>query len=337
MINVGLVGFGLSGRWLQAPFFAIHPHYTLKSIVTSQSIDQEIFKGTQQAKSIDELLADEEINLISICSPSSTHFAYAKKALEAGKHVLVEKPMTATVEEAEELTALSKKVGKTLMIYQNRRFDGDFMTVKRVIESGILGDVLSYEARWHRYSPILNAKPWKEKVSPGNGIIYDLGAHLIDQAIYLFGIPDSFDGEVYTQRANSNIDDAFHLYLNYGKVKVKLSASLMVKEFEPRYAVHGTSGSFIKKGLDPQEDHLRAGYLPGMAGFGYEDPKFDGQLTTNLAGLEMKGTVSTFQGNWMELYNNLADVILNGAEPIIKPEEIIPQIKIIEEVQKHKA
>jgi scyllo-inositol 2-dehydrogenase (NADP+) len=334
MITVGLAGFGLSGRWLQAPLFALNPKYHLKSIVTSRAIEEPLFQGTQRAASIDELIEDKEIDLISICTPSSTHYDYAKRSLEAGKHVLIEKPITATYKEALDLIEISKKAGKTLTVYQNRRFDGDFMTVKRVIESGILGDILSYEARWHRYNPILNPKPWKEVVAPANGIIYDLGAHLIDQVIYLFGMPQDVTGEVFTQREGSNIDDAFNMSMDYGKLKVRLSSSLMVKEFEPRYSIHGTKGSFIKYGLDPQEDHLKAGYLPGMQGFGYEDPKNDGKLTTNLAGMEMKASISTFPGNWMALYDNLADVILNGAEPIIKPEEVAEQIRIIEEVKK---
>ncbi|MCR9066653.1 MAG: Gfo/Idh/MocA family oxidoreductase [Cytophagales bacterium] len=334
MITVGLVGFGLSGRWLQAPFFVLNPNFKLKSIVTSQEITQELFKDTQKAPSMDALLADPEIDLISICSPSSTHFDYCKKALEAGKHVLVEKPMTATYEQALELIEIAKKANKTLMIYQNRRFDGDFMTVQRVIQSGVLGDILSYEARWHRYSPILNPKPWKEAIAPANGAIYDLGAHLIDQSIYLFGVPEKVSGDTFTQREGSSIQDAFNMSMDYGKLKVKLSSSLMVKEFEPRYVVHGTKGSFIKHGLDPQEDHLKAGYLPGMDGFGYEAKENDGKLTTNLAGMEMKASISTFQGNWMYLYDNLAEVILNGAEPIIKPEEVAEQIRIIEEVIK---
>ncbi|MGR3809634.1 Gfo/Idh/MocA family oxidoreductase [Jiulongibacter sp. NS-SX5] len=334
MITVGLVGYGLSGRWLQAPFFSINPNFKLKNIVTSREIEQDIFPGTQRASSIDELIADDEIDLISICTPSSTHFDYAKRSLEAGKHVLVEKPMTATYEEALELIKISKKAEKTLMVYQNRRFDSDFMTVQRVIQSGVLGDIHTYEARWHRYNPILNPKPWKEVVAPANGIIYDLGAHLIDQAIYLFGNPSSVTGEVFTQREGSSIDDAFNMNMDYGKVKVKLSSSLMVKDFEPRYSIHGTKGSFIKYGLDQQEDHLKAGYLPGMQGFGIEPTEFDGKLTTNLAGMEMKATITTFQGNWMYLFNNLADVILNKAEAIIKPEEVAEQIRVIEEVKK---
>jgi scyllo-inositol 2-dehydrogenase (NADP+) len=335
MIKVGLVGFGLSGRWLQAPFFVLHPNFQLKYIVTSQDISQDLFKGTEKANDLDQLLADPEVDLISICSPSSTHFDYCKKALNAGKHVLVEKPMTATYEEALELCELAKKVNKTLMIYQNRRFDGDFMTVKKVIESGVLGDILSYEARWHRYSPILNPKPWKEAVSPANGAIYDLGAHLIDQSLFLFGNPNSVSGETFIQREGSSIDDAFNLNFDYGKVKVKLSSSLMVKKFEPRYVVHGTKGSFIKHGLDPQEEHLKAGMLPGInSGFGYEAKENNGQLTANIGGMEFSGEIDTFPGDWMQLYNNLADVILNGAEAIIKPEEVAEQIRIIEEVIK---
>lgn len=333
MIRVGLVGYGLSGRWLQAPFFAVHPAFQLKKIVTSQEIDKQLYPNTLRSSDLDDLLNDAEIDLISICSPSDTHAEYAKKALLAGKHVLVEKPMTATYEQSIELIKLSKQVNKTLMIYQNRRFDGDFMTVKRVIESGMIGELISYEAKWDRYNPILNPKPWKEKVTPGNGIIYDLGAHLIDQAIYLFGVPPKYVGEVFTERENSNIDDAFYLNMNYGKFRVKLSASLMAKEFEPRYVIHGTLGTFTKYGFDTQEDQLRAGYLPGMVGFGDELEENYGSITTQLANLEVKGTIQTYAGNWTLLFDNLADVILNGAEAIIKPEEAAEQIKIIETVQ----
>ncbi len=333
MIKTGLVGYGLSGRWLQAPFFALNNAFDLKYVVTSQTLDNRLYPNTQKATDIDVLLQDDELDLISICSPSNTHFEYAKKALEAGKHVLVEKPMTATYEEALALIEISKKANKVLMIYHNRRFDGDFMTVKRVLESGVLGELLSYEARWHRYSPILNPKPWKEENAAANGIIYDLGAHLIDQAIYLFGNPSDYSGRVFTQREGSSIDDAFDVWMDYGKLKVKLSSSLMVKDFEPRYSLHGTKGSFIKYGFDSQEAHLREGFLPGMPGYG-SDPVADyGKLTTNLAGMEIKGTVDTYDGNWMYLFNNLADAILNGAECIIKPEEIAEQIKIIEKVK----
>lgn len=333
MIKVGLVGFGLSGRWLQAPFFSVHPAFHLKSIVTSQEIPKEIFPQTGRVNSFEELLADNELDLISICTPNFTHFEYAKRVLEAGKHVLVEKPMTATYEESQILIELAKSKNKVLTVYQNRRFDSDFMTLQRVIQAGMLGDLHSYEARYDRYKPELHTKQWKEETSPGSGILYDLGSHIIDQAIYLFGSPDAIEGEVFIQREGSKIDDAFDIRLAFGKVRVMLKSSLLMKEQAPRYSVHGLAGSFFKKGIDVQEDHLKAGYLPGMEGFGLEPEEQNAEIYTNLAGLEFKGTIDTVKGNWLYLYQNLAEAIAGKAEIIIKPEQVAEQLRIIEKVR----
>ena len=333
MLNVGLVGFGVSGRYVQAAFFQISSHFNLKSIITSQPIPQELFPGVTKASDFQELLDDTTIEVVSICSPSNTHYDYAKKALNAGKHVLLEKPMTATAAEAKELLELAKTKNKVLYVFHNRRFDSDLMTVKRVIESGMLGEILSFEAHFDRYKPILNPKKWKEAATPANGILYDLGAHLIDQSIYLFGKPQSVTGEVFTQRENSEIDDAFDLRLNYGKLKVTLKSSLMVKDQGPKYVINGTIGSFTKYGMDVQEDHLVSGYWPHMSGFGVEPKTNNGTVKTNLAGLEMEGKIETFAGNWGYLFEDFASVIINGTEPIIKIEQVIEQLEIIESIK----
>ena len=334
MINVGLIGFGLSGRYLQAPFFQTNPKFNLKTIVTSQTIPQDFFPQSKRVDSYETLLEDEEINLISICSPSNTHFEYAKSCLEAGKNILIEKPITATSKEAETLFSLAKEKNLVIYVFQNRRFDSDFMTVKNVIESGVLGEIISYEAHFDRFKPILNAKKWKEVVAPANGILYDLGAHLIDQSIYLFGKPEKVSGEVFTQREGSEIDDAFDLKLDYGKLKVTLKSSLMVKDQGPKYTVHGTLGSFTKWGIDVQEDHLVANYWPNQGSFGFEPNGMQGNLKTNINGIEITGKVETFGGNWGYLFDNLADVILDNAEPIVKPDQIINQIQIIESIKR---
>lgn len=338
MINVGLVGFGLSGRYLQAPFFIVNPEFRLSKIVTSQVLPSEIFAGTSRAASMDELLNDPEIELISICSPNSTHYEYAKKALLAGKHVLVEKPASPTAEQTEELYRIAEEEGKVLAVFQNRRFDSDFLTVLQVIKSGVLGEILSYEAHFDRYKPILNAKLWKETPSGANGILYDLGAHLVDQALFLFGTPVGVTGEVFTQRDGSTIDDAFNLNIDFGKTKVNLKSSLMVKSQGPKYIVHGTLGSFTKSGMDVQEDHLVAGVFPTQSGFGIESADDYGKLVTHINGLEISGTVQTFPGNWNYLFKNLAHAILqnNSNEVITKKEEIITQIKILDCVKNNK-
>jgi scyllo-inositol 2-dehydrogenase (NADP+) len=333
MLNVAIIGFGLSGRYLQAPFFEANPNFNLKTIVSNSQNPQAIFPNVKVAKSLDEVLADDSIDLVSICSPNATHFEYAKRTLLAGKNVLVEKPFTATVEEAEALIELSKKQGKILSVFQNRRFDSDFMTVQKVIEGGFLGEILNFEIHFNRYKPVLNPKKWKETVAPGSGIIYDFGAHIIDQAVVLFGVPKNVWGQTFTQREHSEIDDAFDIRLDYGDLKVTLKASLLVREDSPRYIIHGTKGSFIKHGIDVQEDHLKAGILPNYEGFGIESASNSGILNTEFNGITFRGTVETMKGNWALLFQNLHDAIVDSKELFIKPEEVLEQIRIIEQVK----
>jgi scyllo-inositol 2-dehydrogenase (NADP+) len=330
MLNVALVGFGLSGRYLQAPFFIANPNFNLKTVVTVSQNPQLVYPSVQAAKSLDEVLSDADIDLVSICTPSHTHFDYAKQCLLAGKHVLVEKPFTATAAEAEELISLAKKQGKVLSIFQNRRFDSDFMTVKKVVENQLLGDLVAFEIHFDRHKPILNPKRWKEAVTPANGILYDLGAHIIDQTIVLFGKPNSVVGDTFIQREGSEIDDAFHIRLDYGKLKVILKSSLLVREEGPRYILHGTKGSFVKYGLDVQEDHLKAGLMPRMEGFGVESSEKWGILNTEINGQHFRGHIETEVGNWDFLFQNLYEAIAEGKELLVKPEEVLEQIKIIE-------
>ena len=333
MLNVALVGFGLSGRYLQAPFFLTNPNFNLKTIVSASQNPQEIYPSVLVARNIDEVLADSEIDLVSIASPNGTHYGHARQCLLAGKHVLVEKPFTATVAEAEDLIALAKKQGKIISIFQNRRFDSDFMTVKKIVENKLLGELLAFDIHFDRHKPILNTKKWKEETGPGSGIIYDLGSHIIDQTIVLFGTPNAVSGETFTQREGSEIDDAFNIRLDYGKLKVVLKSSLLVREEGPRYILHGTKGSFVKYGLDVQEDHLKAGLMPRMAGFGIESSEKWGILNTEINELHFRGNVETEVGNWDFLFQNLYEAIVEGKELLIKPEQIVEQIKIIEVVK----
>lgn len=333
MLNVALIGFGLSGRYLQAPFYEANPNFNLKTIVSNSQNPKAYFPAVEVMKSLEEVLADDSIDLVSICSPNDTHYDFAKKCLLANKHVLVEKPFTATVSQAEELIQLAKTQEKVISIFQNRRFDSDFMTVQKIINEGFIGEVLSCEILFNRYKPVLNAKKWKEVMTPANGILYDLGAHIIDQSIVLFGIPQSVWGETFTQREGSEIDDAFDLRLDYGKLKVTLKSSLMVREEGPRYILHGTKGSFVKYGIDVQEDHLKAGILPNMEGFGIEPASNQGILNSDVNGLHFRGTIETLKGDWGILFQNLYEAITGKAELLVKPEEVLEQIKIMEQVK----
>ncbi len=325
MLNVAIVGFGLSGRYLQAPFFLANSNFNLKTIATSQDVAM-VYPSVQAAKDLDVILADDSIDLVSIASPNATHFEYAKRALLANKHVLVEKPFTATSVEAEELIALAKKQQKVLSVFQNRRFDSDFLTVKKLIDSHVLGEILTFEINFERFKPNLNPKKWKEVIGPASGIIYDLGSHIIDQSICLFGTPATFSGKVFTERENSAIDDAFHINLDYGTFQVVLRSSLLVEKEGPRYIIRGSKGSFYKYGIDVQEDHLKAGLMPLMKDFGVESIENQGVLNDEIK-------IETEVGNWMPLFQNLYEAIAEGKELFIKPEEVLEQIRIIEGVK----
>jgi scyllo-inositol 2-dehydrogenase (NADP+) len=251
----------------------------------------------------------------------------------AGKHILVEKPFTATAKQAETLIALAKKQKKHVFVFQNRRFDSDFLTVKHIVDNHLLGELISFEAHFNRFKPLLNPKKWKEIADPSNGILYDLGAHITDQVVALFGRPLSISGETFTQREHSEVDDAFDIRLDYGRLKVTLKSSLLVREDSPRYILQGTKGSFIKHGIDCQEDQLKAGLMPTASNFGAEPVENQGLINAEINGLGIRGKVDTKIGAWHLLFQNIYDVIVLDKEPLIKTSEVLEQIKILEKVK----
>jgi scyllo-inositol 2-dehydrogenase (NADP+) len=326
-LQVALLGYGLSGRYLQAPFFASHPGFTLSRVVTSRA-DQlsRDFAGMEPTREVETALSDPAIDLVSIATPNNTHYSLALAALEAGKHVLVDKPACATAAEFRELCELARGRGLRLFVFQNRRWDSDFLTIQEVLSSQRLGRLVQYEARFDRWRPEPNAKAWKETPGPGVGMLYDLGSHVLDQSIALFGRPREVSGRTWTERPGSNIPDAFHLWLDYGEHRVTLSCSVLVREPTPRYRLHGTEGSFVKFGIDQQEDHLKAGLRPGDDGFGKEPTVQNGMLTS-AAGRE---PVPTLTGNWWGLFDNIHAVLTKGAEPAVPLDDVLLQLEIME-------
>ena len=333
MINVAIIGFGLSGRYLQAPFFESNTNFNLKIILSNTQNPQLVYPKVKVVKNIEVIITDKSIDLITICSPNETHYNYAKLALLAGKNVMVEKPFTVTSTEAQELISLAYTQKKVLTVFQNRRFDSDFLTVQKLIKSGELGEILNVEINYNRFKPELNVKKWKENNSPGSGIIYDLGAHIIDQAIALFGVPEKVLGQTFTQRQNSIIDDAFDIRLDYGKLKVTLKSSLLVRQPTPRYIITGSQASFIKYGIDVQEDDLKAGKLPTDTGFGVELITQEGILYFEENTISKYKNIKTMPGNWALLFQNLYEAITNNILLIIKPQDVLEQIKIIESIK----
>lgn len=330
-IQVGLASFGMSGMVFHAPFLAANPRFRLKKIVERRSEkSKEHYPEVEIVKSFEQLLQDEAIELVVVNTPNALHFEMAHQALLAGKHVLVEKPFTPTAGEANTLIKLAREQNRVLTVFQNRRWDGDFLTIQKILSAKLLGQLVEYEAHYDRFLNYINADSWKETSGPGSGILYNLGSHMIDQALVLFGKPRSIRADIGTQRPGSTIDDYYDISLQYEGLKVILKSGLLVRELGPRYILHGMEGSFIKYGIDPQEDALKAGQKPQGTNWGKEPQSDWGKLNTQLQGLHIIGTIETLSGSYDGFYDNLYDAIREGKELAVKPEEAALVIEMIE-------
>lgn len=333
VINMALVGYGLAGQAFHAPIITAVPGLKLKTVVERHGVkSQERYPWVKVAKNLEEVLEDPEIEVVVIATPNFTHYDLACQALAAGKHVIVDKPFTPTSKEAEELIALAKRKQRLLSVFQNRRWDGDFLTVKQLVESGVLGELVEYESHYDRFINYLRPNTWKEEENPAAGILYDLGSHLIDQALVLFGSPQAVLGDLRRQRPKSKIDDSFEIVLHYsGGLKVILKGSMLVREIGPRYMLHGRSGSFVKYGLDPQEERLKAGLSPlGDPFWGMDSPANWGTLNTEVNNLHFRGQVETITGNYRAYYQNIYEVLTEGKTLAVKPEEGSRTLRVIE-------
>ncbi|KAB3531114.1 oxidoreductase [Alkaliphilus serpentinus] len=333
-IKVGIIGFGLAGKVFHAPIIEDVAGLELTQIYTSnhEAIKHinSTYPNVEVASSPDDIIKDEEIHLIVVATPNTTHFDYAKRSLLAGKDVVVDKPFTVTSQEADELIEVAKSKGKLLSIHQNRRWDSDFLTVKRILSNKLLGNLVEYEAYYHRFRNRIKVG-WREEVKAGGGILYDLGSHLIDQALSLFGLPKDIFADIRIQRENAKVDDAFEIILNYEKLKVVLKSGMLVKEPLPRFVLLGDKGSFIKYGLDPQEDLLKKGEFPhGTPEWGAEDEDIWGTLNTEIHDIKIRGKVESEKGDYREYYRNIYKAI-NGLEDLkVKAQDGRNVIRIIE-------
>jgi scyllo-inositol 2-dehydrogenase (NADP+) len=327
VIDVGVIGFGLAGASFHAPLVAAVERLRLAAIVTSRSADvAKAFPGVAVVPSAEALIADPSIGLVVIATPNDLHAPLARAALEAGKHVVIDKPFAVDPADGEELITLAKERELVLSVFHNRRWDADFLTVREVLDGGALGEVMLAELRWDRFRPAI--KPgWREAtVEKGGGMLADLGPHLIDQALQLFGRPEAIAADLAAQRPNVVVDDYFELTLHYGKRRVILSASTLVVSPRPRFSLHGTQGSFVKHGLDPQEAVLRAGATANDAGFGEEAPEAFGTLTLGEGQPEL---VPSVRGDWRRYYEGVADAILDGAAPPVDPVDALTGLRLI--------
>ncbi|HEV7778281.1 MAG TPA: oxidoreductase [Luteibacter sp.] len=326
-IPTGLIGYGMAGSVFHAPLIAVDEGLHLAAIASSRTADIARDFPESRAYATPQALIDApDIELVVIATPNDTHADLARRALEAGKHVVVDKPFTLDSAEAEALIAVAERHGRLLSVFQNRRWDGDFLTVKRFIEDGRLGEVYHYEAHFDRFRPEIKAG-WREEPAPGAGVLYDLGAHLIDQALRIFGMPKALTADVMAQRAQAQVPDYFHLVLHYGRRRVVLHSSTLVREPGPRYIVHGDAGSFAKFGIDGQEAALKAGMRPAGDDWGRDRPEYFGRFVDN-EGTEQ--IVETLPGRYPEFYAGVAQAITEGGPLPVTAREARDTIMLIE-------
>jgi scyllo-inositol 2-dehydrogenase (NADP+) len=278
-------------------------------------------------RSLDELLADEQIQLCVVATPNQSHFEIAKRCLEAGRHVVVDKPFAPTLAEAEELARIAEQHGRLLTVYHSRRFDGDFQTVIKLIDSGVLGELSEYEVRYDRFRPSPKPNVWRERDEPGAGVMFDLAPHLIDQPMLLFGEPLSVTATAFRQRAGIVVDDAFDISLEYPRHRAMLRARMLAYAPGPHFVIHGAKGSFIKYGMDPQEEHLRRGEEPHGEDWGLEAESQWGTLS--LADGSAPRKIPTEPGDYRRFYAGMRDAILDGAELPVTTKQSLASMRVL--------
>lgn len=321
----------MSGVLFHAPFINAHPGFDFYAVLErSKNLAIERYPAVKVFRNFEDMIADEEIELVIVNTPNNTHFDYTKQALQAGKHVICEKPFTVSASEAEELIQLAASVQKKLSIFHNRRFDSDFKTVQYVLNENFLGDIVEAEFHFDRFKEELSPKIHKETPGKGTGALYDLGSHLIDQALFLFGMPVSVFADIVIMRPISKVDDYFELLLYYSTSRVRLRGSYQVKEALPGYILHGKKGSFIKTKTDVQEEQLQLGKSPIDLDYGIESDTNMGFLHTEFNGEILKKHVSTLKGNYMTYFEEIFNCISHDAPNPVSAEEGKNVIQILE-------
>jgi predicted dehydrogenase len=333
-IRVGVIGFGLAGRIFHTAVIQATPGLELAAVVQRSGDDaKKEYPEAHQARSVEELLADPGIRLVVIATPSYSHYELAKQCLREQRNVVIDKPFTLKSEEAAELIRTARHRKLLLTAYQNRRWDGHFRTLRSVIKGGELGRLVSFESHFDRFRPAPRRDVWRESGGPGGGTLFDLGPHLIDEALTLFGAPDTITASVRVEREHAAVDDAWDILLEYEhpyRFTAALRATLTACAPGPRYVVHGTKGSFTKWGFDPQEDQLKAGMRPDAPGFGEEPESAWGELKLCSESGPAIRRVKTERGDYRGFYENVRDVLLGKAELEVKPEQAWRTTRLIE-------
>jgi predicted dehydrogenase len=328
--GVGLAAYGMSGQVFHAPLLDAHPGFAVSSILErSKNLSSARYPEAGIVRNLEQLLNDPAVDLAVVNLPDPMHYEACRSALLAGKHVIVEKPFVRESRHGEELIALAEEKGLLLSVFQNRRWDGDFLTVRKIIEEKLLGRLVEYEAHFDRYRDYIQENTWKELEDSGS-TLYNLGSHLIDQALVLFGKPDDVFADIRIFRDGGRVDDAFTLLLGYKDIKVTLKASYTVREPGPRYYLHGTRGSYLKHGNDPQEEALKQGAVPGGEGWGRESESDWGLLNTDSGKDHFRGKFETLSGNYTAFYKDIYNSLEQGNDPEVTASQANLVIRVIE-------
>lgn len=334
VINAAVIGYGLAGSVFHAPIINSTEGFHLKTIYTTNNGRRKqigsLYPATAVTADVEEIFRDDAIELVTVAALNDCHFELAKKAILAEKNVVVDKPFTIESKDADKLIELAEKKNVVLSVFQNRRWDGDFLTVKKVVDSGMLGSLVEFESRWDKFRNYTKGN-WREENVPGSGLWYDLGPHMVDQALELFGLPSAVTADLRIQRECARTIDNFEVILHYDKLKVSLKVGMLVKIPTPRFILRGESGSFVKYGLDIQEDDLAAGLTPlSKKNWGQEPESQYGTISAVVGGVDFTGTVTSEPGDYREYYKNIHQVLTQGSELIVTPQQAANNIKIIE-------
>ena len=327
-LNIGLMGYGFAGATFHAPVIEHCGRAKVAAIATGQPDRARAdYPHAKLVADLDGLLALPEIDCIVIATPNDTHFDLARRTLEAGKHVVVDKPVTLSAADARTLMNIALARSRHFVPFHNRRWDGDFMTVRDLLANQTLGRITQYESHFDRFRPVVRPR-WREEAARGGGLLFDLGPHLIDQALALFGVPQTVSATVRTHRDQAGAPDYVHIQLGYGESEVVLHASALTALVAPRFAIHGTRGSYVKHGLDTQEDQLKAGLRPGEAGFGGGNEA--GLLRVLEGDQEVDKSLPTRDGDYAGFYIALADTIQTGVKFPVSAQDAVDVMTIVE-------
>jgi predicted dehydrogenase len=331
MIDVGLVGFGFAGKTFHAPVISAVDGLRLAAIVQRHGDDAaQTYPAANTVGSLDGLLAIDSIRLVVIATPNTSHAEIAKQCLLAGREVVIDKPFATSYAEAADLVELAKQHGRLLAVYQNRRWDGDFQTVQKLISEEKLGRIVLFESHFDRFRPQPKQNAWRERSEPGSGILFDLGPHLIDQALILFGEPESVSADVRIERNGAVINDAFDVLFRYKATRAILRASVLASTPTPRFAIQGTDGGYLKYGLDPQEDALKRGQSPRDEHWGYEAPERWGTLLLAQGDSFVTDKLATAPGDYRKYYENIRDALLGTAPLAVTPQQALNVMHALE-------